>query len=353
MPQDERSEETKALDRYMEETGADEGGETQESVPGGDTDKPAVETQLAVEPKGKEAVPAEAKKQLGKQRGDGLFEQDDGSIIDAQGNVIAASGKERRVFESNKAVARENASLKERLAVLEASAGSPVVAGMNEAKKKYNLDDKEILTGVALAARFKTDPVSTIKYILTQAKASGHNVDAALAEFLPAPQTTIRGGQHPTSQQPAGITAEQIAAVVERAVAARMQPLTTQQDAATAAKATETELEGQISAFYGQYPDAPLHEGAIAQIVAKGASMEAAYFQLKMFATENGLDWDKPLQPQVVAMQAEKGNGKIPLPSGNAGSGDVTPLIPEAADPDESWTSIVGRAMQAQGLKMN
>lgn len=148
---------------------------------------------------------------------------------------------------------------------------------------RFGLQPNELQLGLQLAASWKQDMKGTLNKLLTYAQQQGIKV-----EGQPAP----------------AITRDLISSVLEEKFGPVLQSFQQQQQQEQQRLDQERQAQEQANAFLQQYPDAATHEDAIATLMQKHQlSPTDAYLQLRVYAAENGLDWSKPLAPQVKQKQ--------------------------------------------------
>ena len=305
------------------------GDDPNEATETQDTEVQAETTDATPEP-----VPAPANEQAISQgspdqqeRGPSRGPQD---LVDKDGNVIAKGGPDRRHYENWQKAQQENGALTQNLQALE----SQVEAYKNASNlgTQYSLSPEEMTAGAQIMQAWKDDPANTVKYLLTQAQSLGYNVDGI-------------GGTTDVNA---------IKTMIDQALSPIMQE---RQDKADTQR-IEDEARNQYSSFLQTYPDAESHETALAQLLEsdRNLSLEAAYYKLRSFYSEKGLDWSKPLEVLQAEMQQqavqERGNTQQPLPTGNVSSTTMTGAT-DIADATTSFDDIIRQSMSEAGMKIN
>ena len=308
--------------RSIGEGNDSEGTETQ------DTEVPATETQYVAE-----TPPTSNDSDATKQGTEAKQEtQQTGGptdLKDTQGAVVAKGGADRRHYENWQKSARENEGLKQQLSTLNAQNEAFHQSG--GLGQQYSLSPEELTSGAQIMSAWKSDPAGTAKYMLTQAQALGHNIEGI-----------------------GGTDVEAIKAMVQQAVAPLVQEHQQRVDTQNQRSAAETEY----NQFTATYPDGPTHAESLARLLESDSnlSLEAAYFKLKSFYLEKGLDWSKPLE----VLQKEAASRGIPtaqpaqrqLPSGNVNGQNVTDTS-EVASANTSFDDIIKQSMQDAGFRYN
>jgi len=254
-------------------------------------------------------------------------------LVDRNGNVIARGGPERRHYETAQRLKQENTALTNRVTQLEASAQAVNDAG--NLGTQFSLTPEELTTGAQMIAAFKENPVDTVKYLLTQAQAAGHNIDGI-------------GGTTDT-------------AAMKQMMETMLSPLLGDRQAQLDTQEYERQALETYNTFIGTYPDASVHEDSLARLVSQqGLAPDAAYFKLKAFYAEKGLDWNVPLETHAAnarkAQEAAKNNGsganQTQLPTGGTSEANVTDT-PIVADTDTSYDDIIRESMREAGASSN
>jgi hypothetical protein len=246
-------------------------------------------------------------------------------LVDAQGNVIATGGKERRFYETaQREKARADTATKE-IETLQAQ-----IEAINNAGTlgtQYNLTPEEVTTGAQIVAAYKNNPIETIQYMLTQAQASGHNIDA------------IGGGGMDMS-------------AVKQMLDTALQPLVTEHNDRVDTQAANNRAQEVYNEFSSKYPDAAPHENSIARLLQQESTLspEAAYFKLRSYYHERGLDWTKSLETLQAEQKAGPSvNTQQAVPDGNVSGVNVTDTA-QVADVNTSTSDIIRQAMEEAGI---
>lgn len=250
-------------------------------------------------------------------------------LVDHQGNVIAKGGPERRHYETAQRLKQENMTLTNRVTQLEGE--SNAIAGAGNLGTQFNLTPEELTTGAQMMAAFKENPVDTVKYLLTQAQAAGHNID--------------------------GIGGTTDSAAIKQMLGTALAPFMQERQDRLDTQNREQEALNTYNAFSAKYPDAAVHENSLARLIEADDSLtpDTAYFKLRAFYAEKSLDWNVPLETYARAAQAQKSkradgtNGATQLPSGGTDDANVTDT-PIVADPSESYDNIIRESMKEAGV---
>lgn len=266
----------------------------------------------------------------------------DGNLVDGSGNIIAKAGKERRLWEDNNRLRHvEIPKLSRQLAEVQGQLNN--TTALNGLPQQLGLSPEQAVQGMRMIASYMNNPIATLKLILTEAKAAGHNLE----------QLGLGGG-----------TLDHLA--LGRMIDDRLKPILDDRASAQENADIERKAQEQYDAFMTTFPDASLHEDAIANLMNSNPSLtpEAAYYKLKNYVLENGLDWGQPLRPQVEArqqgaqqQQPQNTPATPQAPMNVRGSQQQVPNKPvndsaAVADVDASYRDIVRSTLQEHGFNV-
>lgn len=248
-------------------------------------------------------------------------------LVGKDGQVIAVGGKERRFYEAAQTSKREVITLTKQLD--DATIRLKAFDDAGSVGKQYELTPEEVVTGAQLMSSYKKDPVSTIKYMLTEAQASGHNIDDIGTTDMTA---------------------------MKKMLDEAMKPLTDQRQAELDTQENTAQAKEQYNAFMGKYPDAAVHEDTIAQLLNEDPSLspDAAYFKLQSYYATKNLDWKMSLAMLKAQPAQTSGteNTQLALPDGNSIAPNRVTDKPEIADVNTSTGDIIKEAMAEAGYKL-
>lgn len=265
-----------------------------------------------------------------------------GNLVNAQtGEMIAPAGPARRFYTEAQQlrgeVARLNATVQQagelasRLA--QAEAQIETYKQSNTIATQLGLTIDESVNANKLFAAYKKDPKGVLKYMLTEAQASGIDISGL-----------VQGGH---------IATDAIAQLIDKKLAPVLEPMQHAREAEQSALRVQQQYQQFITAF----PDAKQHENEIALIMGRmDCDAREAYFVVKNYALENGLDWNKPLRPQIEARMSGTSlpaNGGAPvIPNGRGNPGSFVPAHRgQVRDPAAmSNADIVRDAMREAGF---
>jgi cytochrome c5 len=242
-------------------------------------------------------------------------------IVDQSGTVIATGGRERRFYETAQRERQGREAAEGKLKEAEAKLQGVEAAG--SIGTQLNLTNEEVVAGARIMAAYKQSPADTIKYMLTQAEASGHNIQ------------DIGSGTD--------------LAAIKQMLDTQLAPFREEREAKEAEAATAAEADRIYNDFVVKYPDGVIHGDTLAQLIEKEPDLtpDAAYFKLKSFYAERGLDFSKTLQQlqeEIDAAPEEIQPSQPSLPSGRQSAGSATPTD-EIVSADTTFDEIIRMAM--------
>ena len=248
------------------------------------------------------------------------------------GVVVAKGGPERRFYEQAQGFKRQAETLNRELTELR-----PKLKAFEDANsmgKTYNLSPQEVMTAGQLLKAYKEDAKATIKYLLTQAQASGIDMSDILT-----------GG---------GVSTAAIKSMIEEMI----QPFKQEREDKQQLTQIEHQAKEQYDSFIAAHPDATIHNDVIAQLLEKDVNLtpEAAYWKLQAFFNKRGLDFSKPLSfHEQAARQPQngKGNTQRSLPSGmHIEQDDAVQDRSETISTSTSMDEIIRSSMREAGMKV-
>ena len=259
-----------------------------------------------------------------------------GNVTDAQGQVVAAAGRERRWLETSESMRDYITHQREQITTLEQRA-TELVATSKDAldgiPARLGLNTQEVDLGLKLSANFKTDPVGTARYILAEAMKLGYNLEQIM-ETAPGSNSINM-------------------AAITRMIDEKLEPFTSQRKLDVEAQTRERDGTNAYNTFMQKFPDAAPHQDAIAGISNHyKIAPEDAYFQLKTWAAQRGLDFTRPLHAQLqqrATPPATTPSPTAPLPNGGIAPSAVTDT-PQIADEDVDYDDIIKDAMREAGM---
>lgn len=267
-----------------------------------------------------------------------------GNIYDANGSQVAKYGAQRAIFHRIYPIVQ---SLETELSGLRGTLKNYEDA--NAVAKREGLSLDEHSAALQMFVSWKNDPIKTMQTLLTMAEQAGRDV------------SPIKQG---------GIDMAALRASMKEEIAAAIQPFSflTEQQKAQQQELESIELAKQAFAeFVEEFPDSTPHHEAIANVMRdKNVDARQAYWAVRAFAAENGLDWKKPLAEQLLARDNRNGNNgrpsgggnnRRPLPQMNGRVRNDNVHVEEGAldqaNADDSWDAIARRSMAKYGIPIN
>jgi len=247
-------------------------------------------------------------------------------LVDREGNVIARGGKERRFYETAQKERQRADTLTNEINTLRTKVEA--FEGSANLHNQYSLSPEELTTGAQLISAFKDNPVDTIKYLLTEAQSAGHNIE--------------------------GVGQGTDVAALSRMLDDKLSPLTTERQQTLEHQQRQEQATQVYDQFMSSYPDSAVHQDTLAQLLERDTTLspEAAYFKLKSFYLEKGLDWNTPLDVHEQNIQAQvqtKENTQSSLPSGSTPADNVTDAA-QIASVDTDMEDIIKDSMREAGI---
>lgn len=269
-----------------------------------------------------------------------------GNIVDAaSGKVVAVAGFGRRAFDTM--LPYINGLHKE---VDDAKALAETYTKANTVAASLDLKPDEFTLGARFFKAWKADPKKFVEYLLTEAADAG--IDTS--------DLGVRGG---------GVSATAIEQIIEKRLQDALKPFLpfAQEREENFKRQQEEEVAyGSVMSFMDEHPDAQIHADDIAKLMnaamdqEKDLPISQAYLVLQNHALKNGLDWTKPLGPQILA----KKNGgtvttdirqpatqqRLPPLNGASNSGGIIPKPNGTMGGLEDSGDIVKAAMREAGM---
>ena len=263
-------------------------------------------------------------------------------IIKATGEVIATAGAGRKAFERMLPLIGNATSEAEKYRGLyEAAEKSNVVAA------NLKLSPDEYSVGARIIAAYKSDPKKAIAFLISEAQNSG--VDMS--------DLGVSGG---------GISVDTIRTTVKDIIAESLKPfefITADRQQQEQDREATLEATHATNDFLATYPDAEIHGDSIAKIMNSKPGeidIEKAYWILSAHAAKNGLDWTKPLAPQIQAKLGQTPNNtqpantgrRLPELNGRPHNDSVIERTPRVMGGMSSSSDIVKEAMREAGMNV-
>lgn len=263
------------------------------------------------------------KKQSIKQRGNNNSQD----LVDANGNIIAKAGAERRFYEENVKLKRDKEIFNTKvLPTLKENYNNMLakVQAYDETFKALRADDltpDDIQTGLELVRQWKKSPADTMKFLLTQAKSYGINVD--------------------------GVNSGVDAAAINQMLDQKLQPFIQEREQREQERQIQEKAKKTYDNFMAKYPDAINHTDELAYLYKRNPNMslDAIYYQLRNHYAENGYDFNTPLA-EILNSRKQKPN-RASFNSTNVNQNlNAATIQPSIASVNKSYDAIIKEVMR-------
>lgn len=256
-----------------------------------------------------------------------------GDLVDAQGNVVARAGNERRFYEQARMAEHaitqirvENSQLKQKLSAYDDAWKSYEAAGVAPA---------DVPAAMALIARFRKEPVAAVKDLLTQMANSGIDIS-------------------PVTGQNSG-TMDSVA--LKRIVDDALKPFMQERQQRTEQEANMTRARQEYDGFIAQYPHAEANLDTLRQMIQRypNVPLETMWLRIENWAVRNGLDPSQPFNLQQQQNGGAPTDTRRGLPNGRFSARGATVSRGNnngQLAPDASSRDIVREAMREAGYNV-
>lgn len=297
---------------------------------------------------------ADGQRQFGQQvRDDGQ-----GNFVDAQtGQLVARRGAERRMYEKARKMETTLVNTQQELARIQQHTQrlahelqtrqqqQPEEPAVVKTARERNLSDQDMQLGLDIVSQIKTNPVQGVQWVLQTAMQQGYTIEQLL-------------GQTPDGQSNVGsLQMGAVKQMIDQAV----QPLTQRQQHEQQEAQQREEVQRKYETFVNSHPFSNVHMDAIVDLVQNNPNLtpESAYYEIKLFAQQNGLDFSQPLAPQVQAMQQQQQvpmqpqqpvTAQPPIPGGGVNP-NLYAQTPRHANANDDWDSIINESMREANMQ--
>lgn len=214
-------------------------------------------------------------------------------LVDANGNIIAKAGAERRFYEENARLKQQKADFDNRILPQikqNYNAMMAKVAAYEETYKAMQASDmtpEDVNLGIELVRQWRKSPEETLKFLLTQAKSYGINIEGHASAID--------------------------AAAISQMMDQKLQPFVQEREEAIRQQEVLANARKIHTEFYQRYPDAKIHNKELAYLYKKNpnASLDAVYWQLRNHYAENGYDFNTPLAEIVNKSQTDNNKSRF------------------------------------------
>lgn len=245
-------------------------------------------------------------------------------LLDENGNVIAKAGAERRFYEENVRLKRERELFNTQVMPKLKSNYDAMVAKVtayDNAIKSMNSGDltpQDIQTGLDLIRQWKKSPQDTLKFLLTQAKSYGMNIDGI-----------------------GGVDASAINQMLDE----KLKPFIQEREANIRRQQIEQQSVNEYNNFIQRYPDAVNHTDELAYLLRKNPNMslDAVYYMLRNHYSSKGYDFNTPLAEILQKSVNNKVN--MTMPHTNPGN-NVEKVTQTVAPINKSYDTIIKEVLK-------
>jgi hypothetical protein len=255
------------------------------------------------------------------------------NIVDANGEVIAKAGAERRLFQKLQTAEKT---------IEDTARANEGFRNFASAPQKMGLTPNEAIQGMQFISDLKTKPVEAARAILQEAMKQGYNLHDIIGTQEGVEDSSMDMG------------------AINRMIDSKLAPMTQQFTQQQEVQQERQRAQEVVNQFVNAHDYADVHLDTIKHLMQNNPNLssERAYFEVKTYAMQQGLDFSQPLAPQIEAMQqqvptpapvpavAPEPNPK-PLPNGNANS--IVMEQSEVTSGDDDWDSIVRSSMRDAG----
>lgn len=246
-------------------------------------------------------------------------------LVDANGNIIAKAGAERRFYEENQKLKREKEHFNTTIMPQIKQEYDTMVAKINSYNEVFksmqvgDLSTDDLQLGMELIRQWKKSPEDTINFLLTQAKSYGINVD--------------EGGKSDM-------------AAINQMLDQKLQPFLQERELRDRQIQARQNAENIYNNFMNKYPDAKNHVNEIAYLYKRNPnqSLDAIYYQLQNYYLRNNYDFNTPLSE----IQKQKQQNKNTFNGINVNQNQKTTTIQAPiARANASFDTIIREAMKS------
>lgn len=254
-------------------------------------------------------------------------------LIGPDGKVVAKAGAERRFYEEAQRLRREHQHFTQNVLPEIKSQYRAMESELNSYKTMMNnfkandLSAQDLQTGIDFVKEWKKNPQNVVKFLLTTLQSNGINVD-------------IEGMQ-------SSINAESISQMMDR----KLRPFIEEREQRVEQQQLNDKAVSDYQSFIQQYPDSIVHDKTLAYMIRQNPSLtpEVAYYKLKNYYLQKGLDFNKSLEE----IAQTPNNGAQGLPKTPNVSANVVQNINQhdKFGANDTYQSIIRRTMVDAGIK--
>ena len=249
-------------------------------------------------------------------------------LLDENGNIIAKAGAERRFYEENVRLKKERDHFNNNIMPKIKQEYDTMAAKIEAYNQTFqsmqagDLTSQDIQLGMELIRQWKQSPADTVKFLLTQAKSLGININ-----------------EDGTSNK---IDMQAINQMLDQ----KLQPFTQEREEQQKIMMAKSNARKVYDNFMNMYPDAANHVDEIAYLYKKNPNVPLGeiYWQVKNYYLQNGYDFNTPL----AEINKQKTQNKNTFNGINVNQNVKTAKIQTPiAKANASFDSIIREAMQS------
>jgi hypothetical protein len=245
--------------------------------------------------------------------------------------TIVKGGAERRFYEQRETARQEANHYKQQLANTQTElqrVRGELETTRTSVQNIQGMEPASLGVAVTIFRDLQRDPVGTVKKLLAEVKANGHNIDGIGADVdtLAISRMIENSTSHRQTNEPD-----------ERQIVA--------------------DAQAEADRFFTQFPDARPHDALIAKVLHDhpGVDLHTAYFQLKSSFAERGFDWSRSLEDNLREQASSTTTPPpppppAPMPNGRGGIIPAEVGEVKLAHENTDMGDIIREAMREQGL---
>ena len=245
-------------------------------------------------------------------------------LVDANGNIIAKAGAERRFYEENVKLKREREIFNTQVMPKLRQNYDAMVARVKayddamKSMKTGDLTPEDVQTGMDLIRQWKKSPQDTLKFLLTQAKNYGMKIDDI-----------------------GGVDTAAISQMLDE----KLKPFIQEREANIKRQQIEQQSIQKYNNFIQKYPDAEKHIDELAYLLKKNPdmSLDAVYYMLRNHYSSKGYDFNTPLAE--ILQKGATNRINMTMPHTNPGN-NVENVTQTVAPINESYDTIIKKVLK-------
>lgn len=264
---------------------------------------------------------------------------DQGDLIDPRtGHVVARAGRERRIYEQQRAVERATAPLQQELQRVRGELDAFRQAA--QLPTQLGLNPQDTATALQFMSHWRRDPVGAARNMLTELRAAGYD--------LPELGSQVDAG------------------AIRRMVMEAVAPFQQDREAARQQAEQQAAAQREVTQLFADMPWTQVQQSELSSLIEADStlSLRDAAYQLQIWAVRNGYDIEQPLRPQHEAalqraqqaqqqrqspQQHQPNGARAPGPISNGGD-TMVPRRGASVGHERSTRDIVRESMREAGF---